>query len=96
MTQSGFGPGKVVPITHDDDLDSLGDESVKEKPITATTIAGAAIINRRLENDRARKVLTKRDEDESVGDWLFGKGGIKGLGSVTCALRVAQSCHWRV
>lgn len=49
------------------------------KAMTANGRAGEAMIARKLDREQRYMKLTKREEEDSIGDWLFGTGGIRGL-----------------
>jgi hypothetical protein len=48
-------------------------------PSSSLGDAGAKLVLRRMAKEQRVRQLTKREEIESVGDWLFGPGGIRGL-----------------
>jgi hypothetical protein len=49
------------------------------KAVTMYGKTGEAMVARKLEREDKSVRLTKREEDDSIGDWLFGTGGIRGL-----------------
>lgn len=78
LAQASRAKVAPLPITQPDMSTSLSPRD--KKPTTQAGQAGAVMIAKRFEKDRTKKELTKREEDGAVGDWLFGKGGIRGLG----------------
>lgn len=46
--------------------------------VAPTSAAGLSLLEQRIDRDRRVKELTKKEEDEAVGTWLFGRGGIRG------------------
>ena len=49
------------------------------RALTASGRTGEAMVIKKLDREQRLTRLTKREEDDSIGDWLFGVGGIRGL-----------------
>jgi hypothetical protein len=75
-------PARSVQVAPKVELPPLHDVDTQDSPRNAPSVAaidGAALIVRRFDKDRQVQELTQRQETSSVGDWLFGRGGIRGL-----------------
>lgn len=55
------------------------------RALTASGRTGEAMVMKKLDREQRYTKLTKREEDDSIGDWLFGVGGIRGLRCVLLA-----------
>ena len=77
-------PGAVaVTVTARGSPQGMSTARSTSRLLSPTGSTGMSLLEQKIAKERERKDLTRREEDDAVGSWLFGRGGIRGFRCVS-------------